>query len=56
MFALGPLLAFLDILSRELMSERGLSGSRLAKAFLVLLIPFAWIVYFILFRRQRPFT
>jgi hypothetical protein len=55
-FALGPLLAFLDILSRELMSERGLSGSRLAKGFLVLLIPFAWIVYFAVFRRQRPFT
>jgi len=55
-FALGPLLAFLDILSRELMSDRGLSGSRLAKGFLVLFIPFAWVVYFLFFRRRAPFT
>jgi hypothetical protein len=53
--ALGPLLAFLDIISRELMTETGLSGSRLLKALFFLFVPLTWIAYFLFFRRTRPF-
>ena len=55
LFALGPLLAFLDIISRELVTEAGVSGSRLLKALFFLFVPFTWVVYFLLFRRTRPF-
>lgn len=54
-FGLGPILAFLDIISRELMTEQGLSGSRLLKALFFLFVPLTWIVYFLVFRRSRPF-
>ncbi|CAN5769424.1 hypothetical protein BH24CHL6_BH24CHL6_14410 [soil metagenome] len=55
-FAFGPVVAMLDVLSRELVTPDGrLDGSRLAKALLVLFVPLAWIVYFAVFRRGRPF-
>ncbi|MDP8903748.1 MAG: hypothetical protein M3N29_00270 [Chloroflexota bacterium] len=55
-FALGPVVAFLDILSRELFTESGLSGSRLLKALFFLFVPLSWIVYFLFIRRRRPFA
>ena len=54
-FALGPVLAFLDVLSRELMSGGARLGYGFAKALAVLFIPFAWLFYFVVIRRRRPF-
>ena len=57
-FALGPVLAMLDVLSREVLREDapGIHVSRLAKAVAVCLVPLAWIPYFLLFRRRLPFS
>ena len=55
-FALGPVLAFLDVLSRELLTGGARLGYGFAKASVVLLVPFAWLVYFVVFRRSRPFA
>jgi hypothetical protein len=54
LFALGPVLAFLDVLSRELLG--GAPGFGFVKAFVVLFVPFAWIVWFVVVRRRRPFA
>lgn len=55
-FAVGPLAAVLHFLSREIAREQGpgVGLLRLAGGLLVLWIPFAWIVYFVLSRREPP--
>lgn len=55
-FAVGPVMAMLDVLTRELVTPDGqLDRSRLIKGMLVLFVPLAWIAYFVFFRRQPPF-
>jgi uncharacterized BrkB/YihY/UPF0761 family membrane protein len=57
-FGLGPLLAMLDFLTMELGRGEG-SGvgiGRLLASLLLLWIPFAWVVYFVLIRRRPPFA
>jgi len=58
LFAVGPFVAMLDVLSHELFQEEaeGVRMSRLAKALVVLFVPFAWIVYFVFVRRRPPFA
>lgn len=55
-FALGPLLGFLDVLTRELLLSGARSGYGFGKALVVLFVPLAWIVYFFVYRRRRPFA
>ena len=56
-FAVGPFVAMLDVLVQELFQEKGegVRLGRLGKALVVLFVPFAWIVYFAVFRRRPPF-
>jgi hypothetical protein len=58
LFAIGPFVAMLDVLSRELFSDdgEGVDARRVAKAMLVLFVPLAWIGYFLFFRRRPPFA
>jgi hypothetical protein len=57
LFAFGPVVAMFDLLSRELAREGpgDIDLRRLAAGMLVLLIPLAWIVYFLVWRRRLPF-
>ncbi|MBA2557822.1 MAG: PLDc N-terminal domain-containing protein [Chloroflexi bacterium] len=48
---LGPIIALIDLFQR---SDRDVAGdSRVLWAIVVLLVPFAWIVYFVVGRRPR---
>ncbi|CAN5569215.1 hypothetical protein BH23CHL7_BH23CHL7_22600 [soil metagenome] len=56
LFALGPVIAMLDMLTRQMeaASGDGVDLRRLAVGMVVLWLPFAWIVYFAR-RRNAPF-
>jgi uncharacterized BrkB/YihY/UPF0761 family membrane protein len=57
-FGFGPVMAMLDVLSRELARDGPgeVDLLRIAKGILVLWIPFAWIYYFLFLRRRAPFA
>jgi hypothetical protein len=54
-FGVGPVVAMLDVFMNDLWSDTGISGRGLLKGLVVLFVPLAWIVYFLL-RRRRPFA
>jgi hypothetical protein len=56
LFALGPVIAMLDLLTRQMegASAGGVDLRRLAIGMVLLWLPFAWIVYFAR-RRRAPF-
>lgn len=57
-FALGPVIAMIDVVSGELAvsDDQSFDSSRLLKGMVVLLVPLAWIFYFVLIRRRLPFA
>ncbi|HVM31417.1 MAG TPA: hypothetical protein VM305_11685 [Candidatus Limnocylindrales bacterium] len=56
MFGVGPIVAMLDVFMNDLWSDTGISLSGLIKGLLVLVVPLAWVAYFLLIRRRRPFA
>ncbi len=57
-FALGPVIAMLDFLTIEMSREAGpgVGLGRLLLSLVLLWLPFAWIVYFVVIRRRPPFA
>jgi hypothetical protein len=55
-FGVGPVVAMLDVFMNDLWSDTGISLRGVLKGVLVLVVPLAWIVYFVAIRRRRPFA